>query len=56
MTLKMNLPHLQQENGMLLMTKIMVNMVEEMKMMQTFNMIQKSLNQIVMITQLHIFL
>ena len=34
MTLIMNLQNLQQENGTLLMTKIMDNMVEEMKMIQ----------------------
>ena len=32
MILKINLPNLQQENGTLLMTKIMDNMAEEMKM------------------------
>ena len=50
MTLIMNLQSLQQENGMLLMNKIMDSMAEEMKMMQPLNMIQKSLNQ------MHIFL
>ena len=43
-------------NGMLLMTKIMESMEEEMKMMQSLNMIQKSLNQIFATTHMHIFL
>ena len=51
-----DLQNLQQENGTLLMTKIMDNMAEEMKMMQPLNLIQKSLNQIFVITQMHIFL
>ena len=38
-----DLQNLQQENGILLMIKIMGNMAEEMKMMQPLNMIQKSL-------------
>ena len=46
MTLIMNLQNFQQENGTLLMTKIMDNMAEEMKMIQTLNLKQKSLNQI----------
>ena len=56
MTLTMNLPNLQQENGTLLMTKIMGNMAEEMKMIQPLNSKQKSLNQIFATTQMHIFL
>ena len=52
----MNLQDLQQENGMLLMIKIMDNMVEETKMMQLLNLKQKSLNQIFVTTQMHIFL
>ena len=52
----MNLQNLQQENGKLLMTKIMDNMAEEMKMIQLLNLKQKSLNQIFVITQMHIFL
>ena len=56
MTLTMNLQDLQQENGMLLMTEIMDNMAEEMKMMQPLNLVEKSLNQILVITQMHIFL
>ena len=52
----MNLQDLQQENGMLLMIKIMDNMVEETKMMQPLNLKQKSLNQIFVTTQMHIFL
>ena len=51
-----NLQNLQQENGTVLMTKIMDNKAEEMKMMQPLNFIQKSLNQIFVITQMHIFL
>ena len=47
---------LQQENGTLLMTKIMDNMADEMKMIQTLNLKQKSLNQIFVTTQIHIFL
>ena len=56
MTLTINLQNLQQENGTLLMTKIMDNMAEEMKMIQLLNLIQKSLKQIFVITQTHIFL
>ena len=52
----MNLKNLQQENGTLLMFKIIGNMAKEMKMMQPLNLIQKSLNQIFVITQMHIFL
>ena len=43
-------------NGTLLMTKIMNNMAEEMKMIQPLNLKQKSLNQIFVTTQMHIFL
>ena len=56
MTLIMILQNLQQENGTLLMTKIMDNMAEEMKIIQSLNLKQKSLNQIFVITQMHIFL
>ena len=57
MTLIMNLQNLLQENGTLLMTKTMdVIVVKEMKMIQTLNLKQKSLNQIFVITQMHIFL
>ena len=52
----MNLHNLKQENGTLLMTKIMDNMSEDMKMLQPLNLQQKSLNQIFVITQMHIFL
>ena len=52
----MNLQNLQQENGTLLMTKIMDNMAEEMKMIQPLNLKQKPLNQIFVNTQMHIFL
>ena len=56
MTLIMNLQNLQKENGTLLMTKIMDNMAEEMKMIQPLNFKQKSLNQVFVITQMHVFL
>ena len=52
----MNLQNLQQENDTLLITKIMENIAEEMKIMQPLNLIQKSLNQIFVITQMQIFL
>ena len=44
MNLIINLQDLQQQNGTLLMTKIMENMAEEMKMIQLSNLKQKSLN------------
>ena len=50
MTLIMNLQNLQQESATLLMTKIMDNMVEEIKMIQLLNLRQKLLNQIFVIT------
>ena len=58
MILKINLPNLLQENDTLLMTKIMDNMAEEMKMknIQPLNLKQKSLNLIFVITLMHIFL
>ena len=52
----MNLQNLQQENGTLLMIKIIDNMAEEMEMIQLLYLKQKSLNQIFVITQMHIFL
>ena len=52
----MNVQSLQQENSTLLMTKIMDNMTEEMKMIQPLSLKQKSLNQIFVINQMHIFL
>ena len=52
----MNLQNFQQENGTLLMIKIMDNMVEEMKIIQLLNLRQKLLNQIFVTTQMHIFL
>ena len=55
-TLTMNIQNLQQENGTLLMTKIVDSMAEEMKMIQSLNLKQKSLNQIFVITQMHILL
>ena len=56
MTLIMNIQNLQQENDTLLMTKIMDNMVEEMKMIQPLNLKQKSINHFCATTQMHIFL
>ena len=41
MILTMNLANLQQENGALLMTKIMDNIAEEMTMIQPLNLKQK---------------
>ena len=55
-TLTMNIQNLQQENGTLSMTKIADSMAEEMKMIQSLNLKQKSLNQIFVITQMHILL
>ena len=52
----MNLQNFQQENGTLLMIKIMDNMVEEMKIIQLLNLRQKLLNQIFVTTQMHVFL
>ena len=52
----MNLQNLQQENGTLLMTKTMDNMAKEVKMIQLLNLKQKSLNQVFLIIQMHIFL
>ena len=56
MTLTMNLQDLQQEDIKLLKTKIMDSTAEAMKMMQPLTLIQKSLNQNFVITQMHIFL
>ena len=56
MTLIMNLQILQQEIGKLLMTKIMDNRVEEMKIIQPLRLEQKSLIQIFVITQMDMFL
>ena len=56
MTLIMSLYNLQQENGMLLMAKIMENMVNEMKMIQALSLRQKLLIRIFVIIQMHIFL
>ena len=41
---------------MSLMIKIIQNMVKEMKMIQTLHLIQKLSNQVLVITQMHIFL
>ena len=48
--------NLQQENGMLLMIKIIQTMVMQMKIVQPLNLKLKSLNQIFVIIQTHIFL
>ena len=56
MILIINIKNLQQENGTLLMTKIMDNMAEKMRIIQLLNLKQKSLNQIFVINQMHIFL
>ena len=56
MILIINLQNLQQENDTLLMIKIMDIMAEEIKMIQPLNLKQKSLNQIFVLTQMHIFL
>ena len=45
----MSFQNLQQENGILLMIKIMDNMGEEMKMIKALNLKQKLLNQIFVI-------
>ena len=46
----------QQEKGALSMIKIIQTMVMEMKMVQPLNLKLKSLNQIFVIIQMHIFL
>ena len=56
MTLIINIQNLQQDNGTLLMTRIMDSIVEEMKMIQPLNLKQNSLKQILVITQMYIFL
>ena len=45
-----------QENGMLPMIRIIQFMVKEMKMVQLLNLKLKSLNQVFVIIQTHIFL
>ena len=55
-TNSVSLQSLQQENGMLLMTKITQNMVKEMKMFLALNLRQKLLNQVFVIIQMHIYL
>ena len=52
----MNFQNRQQENGTLLMIKIMDSMAEKMKMIQPLNLKQNSLNQIFVITQMYILL
>ena len=51
-----SLQNLQQENGTLLMTKIMDNMAEEMKLILPLNLTQKLVNQIFVTTPMQIFL
>ena len=51
-----NIQNLQQENGMLSMIKITQTMVKEMKIVQPLNLKPKSLNQIFVFIQMHIFL
>ena len=46
----------KRKYGTLLMTKIMDNMAKEMRMIQPLRLKQKLLNQIFVITQMHIFL
>ena len=48
--------NLQQESGMLLMTRITQNMVNETKMILVLNLKQRLSNQIFVIIQMHIFL
>ena len=55
MTLIINIQNLPQENGTLLMTKIMYNMAEEMKIIQPLSLKQKSLNQIFVIIKPNLF-
>ena len=52
----MNLQNLQQENGMWSMIKITQTMVKEMKIVQPLNLKPKSLNQVFVIIQTHVFL
>ena len=56
MTLTINLQSLQKENGMLLISKIIQNMVKEIKIIQALNLKQKLPNQVFMIIQINIFL
>ena len=56
MTLIMNIQNLQQENGLLLMTKIMENMVKKMKVVQPLSLRQKLLNHFCVITQMLMWL
>ena len=48
----MNLQNLQQENDTLLMTKIMDNIAEEGKIIQSLNLRRKLLNQIFVTIQM----
>ena len=52
----MNLQNLRHENGMLSMIKTTQSMVKEMKVVQPLNLKPKSLDQIFVIIQTHIFL
>ena len=54
--LVINLQNLQQENGMLLMIRIIQFIAKEMKMVQLLNLKLKSLNQFFVIIKTHIFL
>ena len=51
-----NLQNLQRKNGMLSMIRMIETMVMEMKMVQPLNLKLRSLNQILVIIQTHIFL
>ena len=51
-----NLQNLQRKNGMLSMIRMIETMVMEMKMVQPLNLKLKSLNEIFVIIQTHIFL
>ena len=48
----MNLQNLQQENGILLMIKILDNMVKEIKIVQPLSLRQKLLNRTFATTQM----
>ena len=52
----MNLQNLEQKNGMLSMIKVTQTIVKEMKIVQSLNLKPKSLNQIFVIIQTHMFL
>ena len=54
MALIMNLENIQQKNDTLSMIRIKDKMIEEMKIIQPLSLKQKLLNQIFVITQMHI--